>query len=271
MTGINASIVTFRTDPDELTNIIYLLAASDIDNIYIVDNSPDDHLRHVVDPTSANYMSSGGNIGYGAAHNIAIRLSLQQPDCRYHLVVNSDIDFDPKVIEAIKKHMDDNEDIGQLIPRVNFPDGRLQSVVRLLPTPLDVFGRRFLPRFIFKSRNARYTLAFWDHNREANVAYHQGSFMFLRTDTLRKAGIFDERFFMYPEDIDLTRRIHAHSRTVYWPGVTIVHHHRASSYKSFRMLCIHMVNMIKYFNKWGWFFDRERRRINLGILKTLGF
>ncbi len=63
--------------------------------------------------------------------------------------------------------------------------------------------------------------------------------MFLRKDALRAAGLFDERFFMYPEDIDLTRRIHRHYRTLYWPD----HHYTppsGASYHSPRMLWIHV-------------------------------
>jgi hypothetical protein len=67
---------------------------------------------------------------------------------------------------------------------------------------------------------------------------------------------------MYPEDIDLTRRIHQKFRTVFYPEVSIVHHHAQSSYVNFKMLILHTWNMIKYFNKWGWFFDKERREVN---------
>ena len=83
--------------------------------------------------------------------------------------------------------------------------------------------------------------------------------------------MFDERFFMYPEDIDITRRMHSKYRTMYWPNVSVVHAHRAASYKSTRMLKIHIVNMVKYFNKWGWFFDSERRKVNREILKETNY
>ena len=86
--------------------------------------------------------------------------------------------------------------------------------------------------------------------------------MFFRTEAFKTVGLFDERFFMYPEDIDITRRMHKYYKTLYWPEVSIVHAHRAASYKSKKMLAIHIVNMIKYFNKWGWIFDKERRIIN---------
>ena len=75
--------------------------------------------------------------------------------------------------------------------------------------------------------------------------------MFLRCDSLRKVGLFDPRYFMYPEDIDLTRRINQHYRTVMYPAVEITHNHAQGSYHSTRLLWIHITNMIKYFIKWG--------------------
>lgn len=187
----------------------------------------------------------------------------------YHLVINSDVTFARGTISAIETFMNGRPDVGQLQPRMVFPDGREQLSVRLLPTPLDVFGRRFIPGFRNSQRNARYTLASMRRDRAANVPYHQGSFMFLRNDTLRHTGLFDERFFMYPEDIDLTRRIHAVANTLYWPGVTVVHAHRAASYRSMRMAWIHAVNMVRYFNKWGWFRDRERRVVNAATIRAV--
>jgi GT2 family glycosyltransferase len=86
-----------------------------------------------------------------------------------------------------------------------------------------------------------------------------------------KVGLFDERYFMYPEDIDITRGMHQHYKTLYWPEVSIVHAHRAESYKSKKMLKIHIVNMIKYFNKWGWIFDSKRKHVNKEILEALGY
>lgn len=122
-----------------------------------------------------------------------------------------------------------------------------------------------------ENMNIRYQLKFDDHKKEMNVPYHQGSFMFFRLECFKKVGLFDERFFMYPEDIDITRRMHRWYRTMFVPSVTIVHAHRAASYKNKKMLKIHMVNMIKYFNKWGWIVDKERSAWNRKLLDELGY
>ena len=265
---VHASIVTYRTDGDELRRCVCSLRAS-VGRITVVDNSPTDELRGLCSELAIDYVYTGRNLGYGAAHNLAMRQSLDSPGVDYHLVINSDVWFGPEVIPAIVEHMDAWPEIGQLIPRTVYPDGRLQHVVRLLPTPFDLIGRRFLPKAWTRRSQERFLLEFLDHASEANVPYHQGSFMFLRTEALKRVGLFDERFFMYPEDIDLTRRVHREFRTVYWPEVTIVNAHSAASYKSARMLRIHMVNMVRYFCKWGWIFVRERREFNRRTLNGL--
>ena len=86
--------------------------------------------------------------------------------------------------------------------------------------------------------------------------------MFLRTEAVLKARLFDERYFMYPEDIDLTRTIHRDYITLYWPQITIIHNHERGSYKNPHLLKVHIKNMCLYFNKWGWFCDKERRLFN---------
>jgi len=254
--------VTYKTDREELARCVGSLHGAGVGDVAVVDNSPDDLLRAFCSDLGVGYTHTPENRGYGSAHNIELRKSLADAEVDYHLVINSDVWFGVDVISRIVEHMDEDRSIGQLIPRTVYPDGTPQAVVRMLPTPLDVFARRFLPKAIANRRNYRYLLKFWDHAAEANVPYHQGSFMFMRTEALRETGLFDERFFMYPEDIDMTRRMHRRYRTMFWPEVTIVHAHRAESYHSRRMLWIHIVNMARYFCKWGWFYDPERRRFN---------
>jgi GT2 family glycosyltransferase len=115
----------------------------------------------------------------------------------------------------------------------------------------------------------KFELHHLDYDKAFQAPYIHGCFMLLRTEALKRVGLFDERFFMYPEDIDLTRRIYSHYKTMYNPAVEIVHEHEKGSYKSFRLLGIHLVNMVKYFNKWGWFFDKERSIINKRTLEQL--
>ena len=95
----------------------------------------------------------------------------------------------------------------------------------------------------------KFQLRFTKYNKIMNVPYLSGCFMFFRISALQDIGLFDERFFMYPEDIDITRRMHEKYMTIFFPEVSIVHAHAAASKTNKRMLKIHILNMIKYFNK----------------------
>ena len=158
--------------------------------------------------------------------------------------------------------MDGEPQVGSLMPKVLYPDGELQYLCKLLPSPMDVLTRRLLPKKWFAARNARYEMRSSGYNRVMNVPYLSGCFMLLRVEAAAAVGLFDERYFMYPEDMDLTRRLHRHYKTVYYPAVSIIHEHGRASYKSLKMLGIHAINMCRYFNKWGWFCDAERVRFN---------
>lgn len=267
---ITVSIVAYNTPDDELARCLASLDSPLVARVYIVDNSRNDATRRLCQRyPSVEYIPSD-NVGYGAGHNTAIR-RIADPAVDYHLVLNSDVYFQPDILATLADYMDANPDVGQLQPDIVYPDGSRQYTCRLLPWPLVLFGRRFLPKSLIRKADDRYTLRFADHYREMNIPYHQGSFMLFRLISFREAGGFDERFFMYPEDIDITRRIHRRWRTMFVPLATVVHAHRAASYKSPRMLAIHLVNMTRYFNKWGWIFDRERRQWNSDLLRQLGY
>lgn len=268
---VSASIVTYKTSHDELLKCIYSMRKNGISPIYISDNSHTKELEEFcANMENVEYFSNNGNIGYGAAHNVAIRKA-KQIGADYHLVINSDVYFDTGVISRITEYMEVNKDVGQLIPNTIYPNGEVQYVVRLLPSPTDLIIRRFLPKAFSKHIDRRFLLEFWDHKLPLNIPFHMGCFMFLRMSVLDDVGLFDENIFMYTEDIDLTRRIHKKYKTMFWPEVTIVHAHKRGSYKNKRLLKIHIKSAIHYFNKWGWIFDKERHKWNKEILKELEY
>lgn len=258
---ITASVVTYNTDIEELNNCLADIEASMIERVYVIDNSSRDYIEQTCKGfDKAEYIPSE-NRGFGAGHNIAISEAMAIGS-KYHIVMNSDITFKSSAIEVLYNYMENNPDVAQAQPKIVYPNGEIQYTCRLLPTPANLIFRRFLPKSWGKKMDDRYLLKNRDLTKEMNIPYHQGSFIFFRTECFKKVGLFDERFFMYPEDIDITRRMHKFYRTMYVPYTTIIHNHRAESYKNRKMLKIHIINMIKYFNKWGWVFDKERREWN---------
>lgn len=260
---MNASIVLYNPNQEQLSRLLLCLSDSPVvENIFLVDNS-DKPLDKKFYGRFAKivYIFRGKNIGYGAAHNIALRQSFAAA-VDYHLVVNADIHFKPEILQQMKDFMDKHEDVALLSPRILSPDGELQYLAKRLPSPTDLILRRFVPDSIGRKRREDFCLKNTGYNRTMDVPYLSGCFMFLRSAALAETGLFDERFFMYPEDIDLTRRLHKRFHTLYYPEATVVHDHARASYHSLRMLMIHIVNMCRYFNKWGWIYDNERRQFN---------
>lgn len=267
---ITASVVTFCTKKNDLKHLFNCVLQSNIVKLYVVDNSSDNSIKAYVNQFPIVEYIANANNGYGSGHNIAIKKAIEC-GATYHVVLNPDIYWDDDVIGELAKYLDEHSNVGQIMPKVYYPDGRLQYLCKLVPTPMDLIFKRFLPAKWTEKRLHKFQLRFTGYDKIMNVPYLSGCFMFFRVSALKDVGLFDERFFMYPEDIDITRRVHAKYETIFYPYVSIVHAHAAASKTSKKMLKIHILNMIKYFNKWGWIFDRQRRLFNQRLLEELKY
>jgi GT2 family glycosyltransferase len=263
---VTASIVAYKTNPLELEQAIRsFLDCSLRTKIVIVDNSPTEELGSLCRALGTEYLYTGKNLGFGAAHNIAFK---RFSTSKYHLVLNPDVQFGHKVLEELVAFLELNESVGHVMPRVLYPNGSSQNLCKRLPTPFDIVARRLFPGFLqhlFRDRLSAFELCDMDMSKVLSVPCLSGCFMLLRRKALQEVGLFDERFFMYFEDFDLTRRINERYNTVYYPRTTIIHRHEKGSYKSVWLLFCGIQSAVRYFNKWGWVWDRDRFRINNAI------
>jgi GT2 family glycosyltransferase len=263
---LTAAIVAYNTDLAELKlSINSCLSSSLLIQVIVVDNSASDELDTLCHLCKVKYIRTVRNIGFGAAHNVAFDSALPS---KYHLVLNPDVQFDQGVLEELYEFLELNESVGLVMPRVLYPDGSAQNLCKRLPSPIDVFAKRLLSRRVqnlCRLRLEAFEILDMDMGKVLSVPYLSGCFMFLRSNAMRDVGGFDERFFMYFEDLDLTRRIHQHYSTAYYPTRTIVHRHEKGSYKSTMLLFCGIRSAVRYFNKWGWVMDRDRDAINNGI------
>ncbi len=267
---LTASIVTYNHHLLDIEPVLRSLMSSCFDIIYIVDHSDkflslEGEIEVYTqkmgwkEGVALEYISHHNN-GYGGGHNIAIRKAISA-GAKYHLVINPDVWFPDGTIEKIVSFMEANPTVGQVMPKILFPDGNIQRLAKRLPSILDIAGRFCFPHIIRK-RNEWYELRETGYKEPLSVPYLSGCFMFFRLDYLENIGLFDERFFMYAEDIDVTRRMHARYGTVYFPEVIAFHKFNRASHRSLKLFYIHVKNLILYFNKWGWFKDEERDRFN---------
>lgn len=268
---ITASLVLYKNEKVDVENICRLICGEIIHKLYVIDNSPSDELGTSISVISDKivYLFNGTNLGYGAAHNIGIKKAIEEK-VDYHVVINPDISFSKGIFKSLAMYMGENHNCGLVMPKVVYPNGDIQYLCKLLPTPWDLFGRRFLPLKKYnRNRNYKYELIFSGYDKIMWVPSLSGCFMFMRVDVLRKIGGFDERFFMYAEDLDLSRRIGTISDTIFNPNIIVMHGYDKGSYKSWKLLRFHIFSVFKYFNKWGWFFDSYRKDINKKCLNYL--
>ena len=269
---ISASIVIYNSSEKDIQAILTYVVNSIINSIYILDNSENNNRKEFIQSLSEKiiYIHGHGNIGYGAAHNIALHKAVDNGS-DFHLILNPDIRFSPENISVLLTYMQEHNDIVYILPKVIYPDGEIQYLCKLLPTPFDLIFRRFIPNMKFvKKLNDRYILKNSGYNKTINPPCLSGCFMFLRMNTIKENNIFfDERFFMYCEDFDFIRRLHRIGKTIFYPDVSIIHDHAKESFKSKKMMFEHIKSAIKYFNKWGWFFDKERKKMNKQILEEI--
>ena len=280
---ITASIVTYNNNLLDLEGILRSLLISPVQKLWIIDHSDtfmgledelqeyrrrdDVYLQHEGRGFKMEYIREE-NKGYGSGHNVALRKAIEGGS-QYHLVVNPDVWFGAEVIPALWRLMEEDETVAQVMPKVLFLNGSVQYLAKLLPTPLDLFCRFFVPEKLIYKRNSKFELRDSGYDKTMNVPYLSGCFMFLRISALKSEGLFDERYFMYLEDADITRRLHVHYKTLFFPSVSIYHRFSRLSYHNWRMSVVHIVNVMRYFNKWGWIYDKGRRRFNKKLLREL--
>lgn len=269
LTNITASIVLYRNDALELQKAIESVLNTSKDlSLYLIDNSPSADLKvfQEFDPRII-YIHNPTNPGFGAAHNIAIEQAMASGS-NYHFIVNPDIFFNQDVINPMVNYMKSNPSIGMLMPEILNLDGTVQNLQKLLPSPFISFLRKIKrPQFIYEKLIDKYELRFVDKRKIYNAPILSGCFTLLNMKAINEIGKYDDDFFMYFEDWDLSRRMHKKYETIYYPEVSVYHGYEKGSTKKLRLLLIHVKSAFTYYNKWGWFFDIARKKMNKKTLE----
>lgn len=248
----NASIIGGTLD-----SVLANLPAGISSQVLLIDNGSTDGTLDILVAAAArdhrvSVLENSQNIGFGAGHNRILRAV----DSDYHIVCNPDVTVQARAVEDLLVFLNTNPDAGLVCPRVSFEDGRLQPLNKRLPTVFDLFLRRFLPsrwRRLFKRRMDRYEMLDVGYDNVCEVPVVSGAFFLARTALLKRVDGFDERFFLYFEDTDLSRRIaETGHRNLYCPHSTIVHAWRREAHRSLRGARLFAHSAAKYFGKWGW-------------------
>jgi len=265
---ITSSIVLYKNDIEVLNNIIEAFLKINCDSkIYLIDNSPTNELGILAKDSKIEYLHNPSNPGFGAAHNIAIQKAIML-NSKYHFIVNPDIYFKGDIITPMYEYMNDNCDVGMLMPQILNLDSTVQNLPKLLPSPFSILWRKIKkPAKAYEKFINQYELRKVPKEMIYNAPVLSGCFTLLNLEAIKKVGYYDDKFFMYFEDWDLSRRVHQYYKTIYFPVVSVYHGYESGANKSSKLFKIFVNSAITYFNKWGWFFDSERKKINKKALE----
>lgn len=225
---------------------------------FLVDNGQDGTAEMVrtLFPWVTVMEPAGGNAGFAAGNNLALRRALGE----YAMLVNPDLTVFPGEMEKLLAYADANPQVGICGPRVENPNGTRQESCTLFPHALmplysrthfgrTPWGARAIERYLMRDQNH-------DQTHDADTVY--GAAMLIRKKLLDEAGMFDERFFMYYEDVDLCRRAWMRGwRVCYAPVARFTHYHQRQSLirapwelLTNRIARVHIASGVRYFLKY---------------------
>lgn len=218
-------------------------------HVWVVDNgSPDDSVaRLTAGLPDATVIDTGHNGGFAVGNNVALRQIALTRDVaadatrHYVLLLNSDVVLHPGTIDTCLAFADAHPDVGVVGPQLLLPTGELDLACRRgFPTPAAALWRLtgLARRFPNDPRFSGYNLTHLPQSQTTDVDAVSGAFMLVRLAAIDDAGILDEDYFMYGEDLDWAWRIKAHGwRVVYVAEATALHRKGSSSRRqSQRML-----------------------------------
>ena len=237
MRKISACIVSYN-GADEVIRAVESLLKYTKDcalTVYLVDNASPDGTGETLErqgfPENVKVIRLPENLGFGK-------------------VLNPDIFIDNNVLPAICDWLDGHPEVVMATPKLLFPDGRVQVLPKRKPNILGLAARQGVPGL--KKFGDRYAMLDADLSVPTAIEFCTGSFFCMRTEVYKAIGGFDEGYFMYVEDADITQKARQKGLVYYLPQFTAYHAWHRAPNKSLKPFLQQLKSMGRYFNKWGW-------------------
>jgi len=245
--GWGAVVVNYNAGPALLDCVASVLAQDPVPELVVVDNASTDGsadaLRHA--HPGVRIVHSGANLGYARAANLGIAAT----DAPVVAVLNPDTVLRPGAGRALAARFAADPDLGAAGPRLHNDDGTVYPSARKIPGLLDAVGHGLL-FFVWPANpfTARYRETGADPARPRDVDWVSGAAVWLRRAALDAVGGWDERYFMYVEDVDLCWRLRrAGWRVAYEPAGTVEHIRGVSTAsRPYRMIAEHHRSLLRF-------------------------
>lgn len=193
----------------------------------------------------------GANLGYGRGHNLAMN------GADFHLVLNPDVSLSQTALYEGLSYMLSHPRTVLLSPKVVDRNGDNLHPCKRYPTVLDLGLRGFAPQSLkdkFSTRLSRYEMREISARTEPVVGVDivSGCYMLVRSEALAAIGGFDERFFLYFEDFDLSLRLGRVGEVVYLPAMEVAHYGGNAAKKGLRHIALFAQSAWKFYQRHGW-------------------
>ena len=258
---LSVSIVTYDLNLPLLTRCIASLRvaverAVDLGRLNawqltIIDNGNNRRQLEAITAGEFTLISNTGNPGYGTAHNQAILYAKS----RFHLILNPDVELDPGSVSLAIGQLGSDPDIAMIGPAGVDATGEPAYLAKRCPSLGVLLLRGFAPEWIarrFDSALAAYEYRDLSDQVPSEVTLLSGCCLFTNTRSLQRVRGFDESYFLYFEDFDLSMRLANVGRLVHLPTSRIVHHGGNTAAKGWRHLLWFTQSAVRFFNTWGW-------------------
>ena len=200
------------------------------------------------------FLANRDNPGYGRAVNRLVQRLGQLPS--YIGVLNTDLSWQAGTFEQLLGWLTQHPDVNLAVPQILDEAGTPQQLCKQHPTMLGLFSRRFLPGWLkpnwLKRYDRWYVMADQNYQEVFEAPYLSGCCMLIRSEAFRRAGGFDERYFLYLEDADLTRTLARDGQCVHLPVAAVVHGWGRGNYRNLGLMAVNLMSAWHYFRKWGW-------------------
>jgi len=262
--NISASVVLYNHSFEEIRKLTRSLIGFNKDLvIYLIDNSSENKLEKLQEMSpNIKYVHFPHNPGFGHAHNHAIKNAIEN-NYDFHFVINPDIDFIEDAITPMVHYMQNHTEVGMMMPKILNQDLTPQYLPKLLPSPYSVVLRKIKkPAFLYKKFISDYELRHISGNINYEAPILSGCFTLFRLEALKEIGLYDDNFFMYFEDWDISRRMNQKYKNIVYQDCAVIHHYESGANKNPKLFRIFLSSAYRYFNKWGWLIDKERGNKN---------
>ena len=196
-----------------------------------------------------------GNVGYGAANNRAMKV-IPSTGVSVHLLMNPDTEIDKDCLKIGIEYLKQNPEVIALSPKCHDLKGAQQYLCKRYPSVWDLFLRGIPIGWVKKRFDSR--MAFYEMRETSNdtcaaeIPIMSGCFMLCRGESFVEIGGFDERFFLYFEDFDLSLRLSRLGKLVYLPSMQIQHEGGNAATKGVKHIYMFASSAVRFFNLHGW-------------------